>query len=107
MALFAARQLRVANVLNKFQLLGHYADIMVVGFGIHNVYLEVDEIKFWVSRITATISQHPATSSARVVWMIPHHRVQSQSSPVLINVIRNTHFHDMFNNIFLKFEVLT
>lgn len=69
--LFKHLDTKVIPTLDNLQARGVVLDSLLVGFGIHNVFLE-SEWPYWVNRTLTLIDQHPSTRTTRIFWILPH-----------------------------------
>ena len=68
---------KVKPVLDSFLESGHSIDLLLIGFGIHNVVYGNNHLNFTAFRQIASdtyeiISDHPVARNADIFWILPH-----------------------------------
>jgi len=79
--LFGHLHSKVIPTLDILHSKGTKTDIILVGFGIHNVHLTEAELRGQIMETVFALDQHPATSSATKLWILPHQSVPSRFPP--------------------------
>jgi len=70
--LFRHLDSKIIPTLDGLHSRGVALDSLLVGFGIHNVFMPESEWPYWVNRTLSLIERHPSTQRARIFWMLPH-----------------------------------
>ena len=70
--LFRHLDSKVIPTLDDLHSRGVTLESLLVGFGIHNVFMAESEWPYWVNRTLNLIERHPSTQTARIFWMLPH-----------------------------------
>jgi len=63
---------KVIPTLDDLHARGVALESLLVGFGIHNIFMAESEWTYWVNRTLSLIERHPTTRTARIFRMLPH-----------------------------------
>jgi hypothetical protein len=70
---------KVIPTLDGIHSKGLRIDLLLVGFGYHNIGLIETELRNWIAAIIIALENHPTTSSSAILfWILPHKVVPSR-----------------------------